>query len=71
MGEAVRFDNVPLSNITVSFESQIEGGTAATISCTDLWADPEDVTPTAFDDISETYYDLLAGTYTCTVVIDP
>lgn len=70
-GETVHFNNVPLSNITVSFESQVEGATVAKISCADLLADPEDETPDVFDDVSETYYDLLPGTYTCTVVIDP
>ena len=70
-GELVQFVNMPLSNITVSFESQVEGATVAKISCADLLADPDDETPLNFDDVSETYYDLLPGTYTCTVVIDP
>jgi hypothetical protein len=71
MGETVSFSNTPLSNITVSFASQVEGGTASKISCTDLTADPADATPNAFDDVSETFKDLEPGTYTCTVVIDP
>jgi Prealbumin-like fold domain len=71
VGETVSFSNTPLSNITVSFESQVLGGTAATISCTGLTATPADETPSAFDDISETFKDLEPGTYTCTVVVDP
>jgi len=71
VGETVSFSNTPLSNITVSFESQIAGGTAAKISCTGLAADPADGTPNAFDDTSETFKNLAPGTYTCTVVIDP
>jgi uncharacterized surface anchored protein len=71
VGETVSFSNTPLSNITVSFESQIVGGTAAQISCTALTADPADATPNAFDDTSETFKNLVPGTYTCTVVIDP
>jgi uncharacterized surface anchored protein len=70
-GETVAFHNTPLSNITVSFESQVSGGTAATIDCTGLTADPPDGTPTAFDDSSETFRNLEPGTYTCTVVVDP
>ena len=70
-GETVTFTNTPLSNITVSFESQIPGGTAATIACTGLTATPPDGTPSAFDDTSETFEDLVPGTYTCTVVVDP
>jgi formamidopyrimidine-DNA glycosylase len=71
VGETVSFSNTPLSNITVSFESQVEGGTAATIDCTGLTATPADGTPNAFNDISETFKDLAPGTYTCTVVVDP
>ena len=69
--EVVNFINTPLSNITVSFESQVSGATASTIDCTGLTADPADSTPSAFDDSSETFKDLEPDTYTCTVVIDP
>jgi hypothetical protein len=71
VGETVSFSNTPLSNITVSFSSQVPGGTAATIDCTDLTATPPDGTPAVFDDTSETFEDLEPGTYSCTVVIDP
>jgi hypothetical protein len=71
VGETVSFSNTPLSNITMSFESQVPGGTAATIECAGLTATPADDTPDAFDDLSETFKDLLPGTYTCTVVVDP
>jgi hypothetical protein len=71
VGETVTFHNTPLSNITVAFESQVSGGTAAQIACTGLTATPSDGTPNAFDDDSETFKDLVPGTYNCTVVIDP
>jgi hypothetical protein len=71
VGEKVAFHNTPLSNVIVSFESQVPGGTASQISCTGLTATPPDGTPDAFDDISETFKDLEPGTYTCTVVVDP
>jgi hypothetical protein len=71
VGETVSFSNTPLSNITVSFESQVPGGTAATIECASLTTDPADATPNVFDDLSETFKDLEPGTYTCTVVVDP
>lgn len=71
VGESVSFSNVPLSDITVSFSSQIPGGTAAKISCQGLTASPADATPSAFDDTSETFKNLLPGTYTCTIVVDP
>jgi hypothetical protein len=69
--KTVSFENKPLSNITVSFQSQVTGGTAATIDCTGLSPDGGDTTPSAFDDTSETFKNLTEGTYTCTVVIDP
>ena len=70
------FSNDPLSEITVTFSSLSQNGdgedrTAATIDCQDQTAEPEDTTPLAFDDSSETFTDLEEGTYTCTVVIDP
>jgi uncharacterized surface anchored protein len=70
-GEEVTFHNTPLSNITVSFESQVTGGTASKISCTGLTADPADSTPNDFNDTSETFKNLEPGTYNCTVVVDP
>lgn len=71
VGETVSFSNTPLSDISVSFSSQVTGGTKAKIDCTALTATPADGTPTAFDDTSETFEDLVPGTYTCTVEIDP
>jgi Prealbumin-like fold domain len=62
VGETVPFHNTPLSNITVSFESQVAGGTASKISGTGLTADPADGTPNAFDDIAETFKNLEPGT---------
>jgi len=65
--ETVSFSNTPLTNITVSVDSQIDGGTASTITC-----DDEDPVETgANGDGSTTLSDLEPGTYTCTVVIDP
>jgi hypothetical protein len=69
--KSVSFENRPLSNITVSFESQVPGGTAAKISCTSLTPDGGDSTPNDFDDTSEKYSGLTEGTYTCTIVVDP
>jgi hypothetical protein len=71
VGETVSFHNTPLSTLAVTFTSQITGGTAAKISCTGLTDDGPDETPSAFDDITETFSDLQPGTYTCTVVVDP
>jgi hypothetical protein len=78
-GEQVSFENVPLTNITVSAQSQVGSSTAATsddataskITCTNQAPTPPDATPNDFDDTSETVVDLAPGTYTCTVVVDP
>jgi hypothetical protein len=78
-GEQVGFENVPLTNITVSAQSQVGSGTASTaddataskITCTNQAPTPPDSTPNDFDDTSETVVNLAPGTYTCTVVVDP
>ena len=69
------FHNTPLTDLTVSVNSQVDGGTASTIDCVD------DTVPTPVSVIDEgtgangdgsgTATDLEPGTYTCTVVIDP
>lgn len=65
-GENVTFHNTPLTNFTVSVDSQIDGGTASTITCGTATAS----TGTNGDG-SLTRSDLVPGTYTCTIVIDP
>jgi Prealbumin-like fold domain len=65
VGETVSFHNTPLTNITVSVDSQVPGGTSSTITCTPGGsAGPG-------DDIALTLSDQEPGTYTCTIVIDP
>ena len=62
----VTFRNTPLTNLSVSVDSQVDGGTASTIDCGD------GVTSTGPNgDGTETRNDLVPGTYVCTVVIDP
>jgi hypothetical protein len=70
------FENTPLTNITVTATSQVTGGTASKITCayatpTTIAPDPADGTPNAFDDTTETIKNLVPGTYTCTIVVDP
>jgi prealbumin domain-containing protein len=74
--QTLTFANTPLSNITVSFQSQVSGAgaTKANITCTGLDTDPPDSTPSAFDDTSKTFKDLVPNTstgYVCTIKIDP
>ena len=66
----VTFTNVPLTNITVSVDSQIDGGTFSSIVC-DVDGSDEVSLDDELDDPSVTIEDLQPGTYTCVVVIDP
>jgi hypothetical protein len=66
VGETVSFHNTPLTNITASVDSQIDGGTSSTIDCNGTTG-----TTGPNGDGSVTVNDLEPGTYTCTIVIDP
>jgi Prealbumin-like fold domain len=66
VGESVSFHNTPLTNITVSVDSQVDGGTASTIDC---GAGVVSTGPNG--DGSTSRNNLVPGTYTCTIVIDP
>jgi hypothetical protein len=66
VGETVNFVNTPLTDITVSVNSQVDGGTASTIDCVVANASTG---PTG--DGSLAVSDLPPGTYTCTIVVDP
>jgi Prealbumin-like fold domain len=60
----VDFHNTPLTNVTVSVDSQVDGGTSSTIDCV-LDAAQAD------DDPSLTLSDLEPQTIVCTIVVDP
>jgi hypothetical protein len=60
------FHNTPLTDITVSVDSQVDGGTASTIAC---GAGVVSTGPNGDGSTSRT--DLEPGTYVCTIVIDP
>jgi hypothetical protein len=69
VGETISFHNTPLTNVTVSVDSQVDGGTASTIDCggetasTDANGDGE----LTLSDLEPNDPDGL----TCTIVIDP
>jgi Prealbumin-like fold domain len=67
-GETVSFHNTPLTDLTVSINSQVDGGTASTVSCTN--GGPSGSTGPNGDG-SFTQTNLAPNTYVCTVVIDP
>lgn len=68
----VSFHNTPLTDLTVSVDSKVDGGTASTISCKDASdASVASGSTGTNGDGSVTASDLVPGTYTCTVVVDP
>jgi len=67
-GETISFKNIPLTDLGVTVNSQVDGGTASTVACT---PDGPSGSTNANGDFSETTEDLEPGTYTCEVVIDP
>ncbi|HEU0032617.1 MAG TPA: SpaA isopeptide-forming pilin-related protein [Kofleriaceae bacterium] len=61
------FGNTPLTNLSIAVDSIVPGGTASTISCT-----PSGQASTGADgDGTLALQNLVPGTYTCTIVIDP
>jgi hypothetical protein len=68
VGETVSFSNTPLTDLTVTINSQVNGGTASTVSCTN--GGPSGSTD-ANGDGTFTTLNLSPNTYVCTVVIDP
>ncbi|WP_406046625.1 prealbumin-like fold domain-containing protein [Kribbella sp. NBC_00889] len=71
VGELVSFGNTPLTNLSVSVDSQIDGGTASTVVCTGPSGQVASGSTGANGDGSASASNLKPGTYTCTVVIDP
>lgn len=65
------FENMPLTNVTVSVDSQVNGGTASTIDCTPLSATGNDAVTGTNGDGSHTVLDLQPQTLVCEIVIDP
>jgi len=71
-GESVSFHNTPLTNITASVDSQVDGGTQSTITCVNSANNTvASGSSGANGDGSASASDLEPDTYTCTIVIDP
>ena len=68
----VSFSNTPLTDLSVSVNSQVDGGTQSTITCVDEADETVASGSTnANGDGSASADDLVPGTYTCEVFIDP
>jgi hypothetical protein len=71
-GETIAINNTPLTDITVSVNSQVDGGTKSDITCKDSGNETiASGTTEAKGDGSVDAEDLLPGEYTCTVIVDP
>ncbi len=72
---AVAFHNTPLTNVTVSVDSQVDGGTASTISCVDADGGTHNANTAANGDGSLDVGDLQPtapdATLVCTITVDP
>ncbi|MGR0319168.1 MSCRAMM family protein [Agromyces sp. ZXT2-3] len=66
----VSFLNTPLTDVTVSVNSQVDGGTFSSIECDVAGSDSVSLAD-AMDDPSITIEDLEPRTVVCTIVIDP
>jgi hypothetical protein len=66
--ETVSFVNIPLTNVSISIDSQVAGWTSTTVSCT---PDGPGGTTAANGDGTFNDTDLEPGIYTCTINIDP
>lgn len=73
VGETLSINNTPKTDITVSVNSQVDGGTASTIVCKDengkVVAGPKETGENGDGSVNPT--DLLPGEYTCRIVVDP
>lgn len=74
----VNFLNTPLTDITVSVDSQVDGGTFSSIECGYTDDDPDVPFPEVVEgepvpngDASLGMTDLEPGVYTCVIVVDP
>jgi hypothetical protein len=65
-GVNASFANIPLTNITISVDSQVVGGTSSTIDCDGVLGSTD-----GNGDGSVARTDLEPGEYHCTVVVDP
>ncbi len=73
VGETLAVGNTPKTDISVSVDSQVAGGTASTITCKDengkTIAGPKLTGEDGDGSVNPT--DLLPGEYTCTILVDP
>jgi hypothetical protein len=75
-GESVAFHNTPLTNVTVSVDSQVAGGTASTISCVDAANAVKGSGSTGADGdgsvlVSNLVPTAPGTTLVCTIIVDP
>jgi hypothetical protein len=68
-GETVSFSNTPLTDVSITINSQVVGGTASSVTCTP--DGPSGTTTVGTGDGTFSDTNLVPQTITCTIVIDP
>lgn len=69
--DPVAFSNTPLTNITVSVDSLVDGGTKSTIHCVIQGGASVGSVDPAQEDPTLNLTNKLPGTYVCTIFVDP
>jgi hypothetical protein len=68
----VQFDNIPLTDLSITADGQVTGGTKSHIACVDANGDPIGNSPQGYGDpVTVTANNLEPGEYDCHVIIDP
>lgn len=72
-GQELKFTDTPLTNVSITAESQVKGGTKSTIECKDSSTEPKSIgnSPQEGEKATVSAEGLKPGTYNCKVVVDP
>lgn len=71
VGETVAFENIPLTNITITIDSIVDGGTETNVQCTNTSGGTATSTNNTGEDLTVNILNREPGTYTCVIFVDP
>lgn len=70
-GQELKFTDTPLTNVSITAESQVKGGTSSEIECTNSGSEGIGNSPQKGEKATVSAEGLKPGTYNCKVVVDP
>ena len=70
VGEEVSFVNIPLTDVVITVDSLVDGGTETNVQCTNSGGTTTNTNDTG-EDLTVTLSNRLPGIYTCVINIDP